>query len=340
MALGANDSDAGVRVEFVGYWRRAGRIRWLLVLAPVLAGIVAGVLALRAPPAHRAEATVSIPTGFQPPSPTLVRQLVADYMASVVSPETYEAVASRTDTGVDEVRAAVTPRRLSDSNVAVVSATLHDPDAAERMAETAAREGLLLFVRSSTVEAQQAVASAQDALDAATAAERGVDAASNSLSPATTRDLATTRVSRLRHELLSAQIAGDNDRATRVTSLLERAEEELATVERRTAEYDQLLAARLRAEQLLVRAEEQLSAAQATAGFAESARAVTVTDASQLPLAPIVVQYVAGAAVLALLAAIAVLWLLQLGPVGGARTPPRGGTMLDEHRSPEVTGVR
>lgn len=327
-------------MEFVEYWHRAGRIRWLLVLAPVLAGVVAGALALGAPPAHRAEATVSIPTGFQPPSPTLVRQLVADYMASVVSPEVYEAVASRTGTGVDEVRAAVTPRRLSDSNVAVVSATLHDPDAAERMAEIAAREGLLLFVRSSTVEAQQAAASAQYALDGATAAERGFDASSDSLSPATTRNLATTRVNRLRDELLAAQISGDDDRATRVTSLLERAEEDLAAVEQRTAEYDQLLAARLRAEQLLIRAEEQLSAAQATAGFAESARAVTVTDATQLPLAPVVVQYVAGATVLALLAAVVVLWLLQLGPVGGAGTPPRGSTRLDEHRSPEVAGVR
>lgn len=325
-------------MEIVEYWRRAGRMRWLLIVAPVLAGVVAGSVALRSPPVHRAEATVSIPTGFQPPSPTLVRQLAADYLASVVSPEAYAAVASRTDTGVDEVRAAVTTRRLSDSNVAIVSATLQDPDAAERMAEAAAREGLLLFVRSATVEAQHAASSAQDALDAAAAAERGFDASSDSLSAATTRDLATTRVSRLRDELLSAQIGEDEERETRVTALLERAEQELAAVERRTAAYDQVLAARLRAEQLLVGAEEQLSTARATAGFAESPRAVTVTGAHQVPPTPMVVQYVAGASVLALLAAIAVLWLR--GPVGGAVTPPgHGDRELDAHR-PQVSATR
>lgn len=327
-------------MEIVEYWRRAARGRWLLVVAPVLAGIVAGFLAVNSPHAYRAEATVSIPTGVQPPSPTLVRQLVADYLASVASPEAYEAVASRADTGVDQVRAAVSTRRLADSNIAVVSAKLRDPDAAERMAETAARQGLLLFVRSSTVEAEQAVAWAQETLDAATAAEHDFDETSHSLSPATTRDLATTRVSRLRDELLSAQIAGDDDREARVTALLASAEEELAAVERHTAAYDQLLAARLRAEQLLVRAEEQLSEAQATAGFARSAPAVTVTDAIRVPLVPIVVQYVVGATVLALLAAIVVLWVLQLGPIRGAWTPRRDDPRLDEDRTPEVAGVR
>ena len=84
-------------MEIKDYLKVLGKRAWLLVMIPAVAGVVAGLIAVRQPQAFRTTATLQLPHEPEA-SPAEVAQLVADFRATINNPTIQNGVSE--DTGV------------------------------------------------------------------------------------------------------------------------------------------------------------------------------------------------------------------------------------------------
>ena len=84
-------------MEIKDYLKVLGKRAWLLVMIPAVAGVVAGLIAVRQPQAFRTTATLQLPHDKEA-SPAEVAQLVADFRAAINNPTIQNGVSE--DTGV------------------------------------------------------------------------------------------------------------------------------------------------------------------------------------------------------------------------------------------------
>ena len=73
-------------MEIKDYLKVLGKRAWLLVMIPAVAGVVAGLIAVRQPQAFRTTATLQLPHDKKA-SPAEVAQLVADFRATIRQPD-------------------------------------------------------------------------------------------------------------------------------------------------------------------------------------------------------------------------------------------------------------
>ena len=84
-------------MEIKDYLKVLGKRAWLLVMIPAVAGVVAGLIAVRQPQAFRTTATLQLPHDANA-SPAEVAQLVANFRAAAGNPTVQSTVSE--DTGV------------------------------------------------------------------------------------------------------------------------------------------------------------------------------------------------------------------------------------------------
>jgi capsular polysaccharide biosynthesis protein len=133
----------GNGVEIRDWTRVMGRRLSLLVVIPIAAMLIAGILAVLEPQAYRATATVILPQQeTSGPLSSAVSQFVADFEGSITSDGVAQATFEATGEPKSAINAGITTRRESTSGVVEVTYTGTNAERAGAVAETAARIAL------------------------------------------------------------------------------------------------------------------------------------------------------------------------------------------------------
>jgi hypothetical protein len=115
----------------------------LLVVIPVAAMLIAGILAVLEPQTYRATATVILPNQeTSGPASSAVSQFVADFEGAITSDSVAQATFDATGEPKSAVNAGISTRREGTSGVVEVTYTGTDPERAGAVAETASRIAL------------------------------------------------------------------------------------------------------------------------------------------------------------------------------------------------------
>ena len=158
-------------VEIRDWTRVMGRRLSLLIVIPIAAMLIAGILAVLEPPTYRATATVILPaqdTGG--PASSAVSQFVADFEGAITSDGVAQATFEVTGEPKSAVNAGITTRREGTSAVVEVTYTGTNSERAGAVAETAARVALaeIAQIQLDVIQAQYVAADEayQQALEA------------------------------------------------------------------------------------------------------------------------------------------------------------------------------
>jgi capsular polysaccharide biosynthesis protein len=120
-----------------------GRRLSLLIVIPVAAMLVAGILAVLEPQTYRATATVILPNQeTSGPLSSAVSQFVADFEGAITSDSVAQATFEATDEPKSAVGAGIATKREGTSGVVEVTYTGTNPDRAGAVAQTASRLAL------------------------------------------------------------------------------------------------------------------------------------------------------------------------------------------------------
>jgi hypothetical protein len=120
-----------------------GRRLSLLVVIPVAAMLIAGILAVLEPQTYRATATVILPNQeTSGPLSSAVTQFVSDFEGAITSDSVAQATFEATDEPKSAVNAGITTKREGSSGVVEVTYTGTNAERAGAVAETASRLAL------------------------------------------------------------------------------------------------------------------------------------------------------------------------------------------------------
>jgi hypothetical protein len=148
-------------VEIRDWTRVMGRRLSLLIVIPVAAMVIAGILGVLEPQAYRATATVILPqqeTGG--PLSSAVSQFVADFEGAITSDAIAQATFEATGEPKSAVNGGITTRREGTSGVVEVTYTGTNSERAGVVAETASRLALaqIAQIQLDVIQAQYAAA--------------------------------------------------------------------------------------------------------------------------------------------------------------------------------------
>jgi hypothetical protein len=130
-------------VEIRDWTRVMGRRLSLLIVIPVTAMVLAGVLAIVQPQTYRATATVVLPTqDTGGPVQSAVSQFVADFEGAITSDGVAQATSEKTGEAKSAISSGITTKREGSSGVIEVTYTGTDPDRTGAVAVAASREAL------------------------------------------------------------------------------------------------------------------------------------------------------------------------------------------------------
>jgi hypothetical protein len=130
-------------VEIRDWTRVMGRRLSLLVVIPVAAMAIAGILAVLEPQTYRATATVIMPTQeTSGPLSSAVTQFVSDFEGAITSDSVAQATFEATDEPKSAVNAGIVTKREGSSGVVEVTYTGTNAERAGAVAETASRLAL------------------------------------------------------------------------------------------------------------------------------------------------------------------------------------------------------
>jgi uncharacterized protein involved in exopolysaccharide biosynthesis len=130
-------------VEIRDWTRVMGRRLSLLIVIPVVAALLAGLLAILHPQTYRATATVILPTqDTGGPLSSAVSQFVSDFEGAITSDGVAQATSETTGEPKSAISNGIATKREGTSGVVEVTYTGTDPDRAGQVAEAASREAL------------------------------------------------------------------------------------------------------------------------------------------------------------------------------------------------------
>jgi hypothetical protein len=154
-------------VEIKDYLKVLGKRAWLLVMIPAVAGVVAGLIAVRQPQAYRTSATLQLPRD-EAATPAQIAQQVADFRAAATNPTVQSTVSERTGVPVRKIQ-RLKIAQVGDSSQLTLSLVdkAQDPSAAKAVVRGTA-EGALDYLQSPDVDAgQRAVTAANEKIEQA-----------------------------------------------------------------------------------------------------------------------------------------------------------------------------
>jgi uncharacterized protein involved in exopolysaccharide biosynthesis len=130
-------------VELRDWTHVMGRRLALLAVIPIVAMLIAGVVALLEPQTYRATATVIMPgQTTSGPVSSAVSQFVADFEGAITSDGVAQATSTTTGEPKSAISGGIATKREGSSGVVEVSYTGTDPTRVGPVAETAARQAL------------------------------------------------------------------------------------------------------------------------------------------------------------------------------------------------------
>ncbi len=130
-------------VEIRDWTRVMGRRLSLLIVIPVMAMLVAGILAVLEPQTYRATATVILPNQeTSGPLSSAVSQFVADFEGAITSDSVAQATFEATGEPKSGISAGIATKREGTSGVVEVTYTGTNADRAGEVAQTASRLAL------------------------------------------------------------------------------------------------------------------------------------------------------------------------------------------------------
>ena len=166
-------------VEIRDWTRVMGRRLSLLVVIPVAAMLVAGILAVLEPQTYRATATVILPNQeTSGPVSSAVTQFVSDFEGAITSDSVAQATSEATDEPKSAVNAGITTKREGSSGVVEVTYTGTNGDRVGPVAVTASRLALAQIAQIQLDVIQAQLDAAQQQYDDAIAHQQEVAAAS------------------------------------------------------------------------------------------------------------------------------------------------------------------
>jgi len=163
-------------VEIRDWTRVMGRRLSLLIVIPVTAALLAGLLAILQPQTYRATATVILPAQqTSGPASSAVSQFVADFEGAITSDGVAQTTSEITGEPKSAISRGIATKREGTSGVVEVTYTGTNAERAGAVAETASREALaqIAQIQLDVINAQYAAADeaydqAQDDLTTAT----------------------------------------------------------------------------------------------------------------------------------------------------------------------------
>ncbi len=160
-------------MEIVQFWRRLGRRRWLLVIAPIVAAMAAVGVGSRQPALRAAVTVVQVPVS-NGDGPLVVRRKVADFQSLMMSDTVLRRVARTSHLRTADLAAKLTVMEVLGGSTVEVRYTGPPSQHPTRVTETAARTTVDLAMAqnqkgasSRLRQAQKLVASAHRSSDAA-----------------------------------------------------------------------------------------------------------------------------------------------------------------------------
>lgn len=318
-------------MEIKDYLRVIGRRAWILVLAPLVAGLVAFGAAERQPKQYRAVATVVVPETPGAGSPTAVFQFVSNYDSALRSPAVVQRVADATKVDKDRLTDGLRSGQLGKSTI--IQTTYTDTSGAQvtKVLPVAIRETLNLLAEPKVGAAREKVTSAEKQSEEA---QKGMDAFRSTTGlvlPNEEYRVAAGELSQLKVLLQQAMVA-EEPSATKIAGL-EAAIAERATrvgeIGAQVAVFNQLQERQQQATVNLTRAREELQAAEAQVAANNKGSFVTLAGTSAVPERPYVISRVRAAVASAVALSIGLVILLELlGSSRARREEPAFGADL------------
>ena len=148
-------------VEIRDWTRVMGRRLTLLIVIPVAAMLIAGILAFLDPPTYKATATVILPgQETSGPASSAVSQLVADFEGAITSDGVAQATFEATGEPKTAVNGGIATRREGSSAVVEVTYTGTNSERVGAVAETAAKVALaqIAQIQLDVIQAQYSAA--------------------------------------------------------------------------------------------------------------------------------------------------------------------------------------
>ena len=201
----------GVKVEILQYVRRAGRRAWLVLALPVLCVAVAVPVAVQRPDAFAGSVTVPVEAPSPDAGPAVVRQNVESFAALADAEQVLEPVAEANGLSVEALREHLDVDPRGTSNLVEISFQGRSAEQAARVPQAVATEALKLFRSAAVDVATKDVEAFQAAYDEAVTALRDFATESGALLPEDSYKQAveaqdSARISQARDRLLEYQL--------------------------------------------------------------------------------------------------------------------------------------
>lgn len=323
-------------MEIRPYWHRMGNRRWLLLLAPLVAGLIACMFGIRQPTRYQAVGIATIPVSGL--SPIATRQAVFDVQAVASSREYFDEVAGLTGTSGSKISQGLKVAQVQGGNLLEFRYQSKRPETADRVSRTAAHVALQRYFVPQVSEAKQTVDAAQQALDEANQAIADLVEKAGVPAPRDTYNSALQIASQLRvRQAVAATDPATASQAPAYAKPIADAQAEADKLADLVREYDVVVARRDRIAAALGDAVNAHSSVVARQNTAAGEAAVSGLLAGRVPRLPSIIQMVISAVVVAELAAAGLLLLIELLGSGSKRPPLTENQVLERSAEPAAT---
>lgn len=223
----AGGSRRAGHLEIVTAWRRANGMRWIVLLAPLVAILITALAVVSAPPRRVGSATFITTTSDWPGDPSSVRQATEDFSALVGTEMFIRRVQAATGARADSLRDGLAVSRVGASNVVTVTYTGPDPQNVRHIATQAATAAHALLYAAALGEARGEVRVLTQARDAAQERLEEYLGSRGVWLPEEAHSLQSREVETLQDLLLRARVRDDFEVEAELEDLLVEAEDDL-----------------------------------------------------------------------------------------------------------------
>lgn len=354
-------------MEIADYLKVARRSLWVLLVVPLGAALLAGLVAVKAPPTYQATATVDIPLGDgkSPYAGSHGQVLyVDDFRNAVTSGPVISAVSSQTQVPETKLVGDLQVKQVGDSSVMTISFTAPDKSLPSAVVEATATATLDRVLQTQYDVSNPALQAALDARQPLLDRQAELAKQTGGVPPdKAIRELhrEINSLQRQRHNLEAQGVGGSTLAA--VNAQLRAARARLVKYQPLSVEYQQVKTELSAANQAVTKQSQVVQAIKVLQEAAQSPNAVTVTPAKRKPKLPPVISASVAAAAAGAFLALGIIAVMELGarrrrlrsesraadgaeideaqipvdtdpPVAGDSTDPSVSTAVEPKRSP------
>lgn len=299
-------------MEIREYWNDLGRRRWVLLIAPLVAGVVAVAFGLAQPPSYDGVAVVHVPVEEgAAETPSTARQVISDFEAVVNSAEFADEFAEASGLPREGAGSGVRVAQVGTGLVVQLRYRANAPGPAASGSATAGRLAVELYFAPKVAEARAYLDAAEAQRDDAESALEGFVTDAGVGQPEVSYNAVLRVLEELRVRAAMAEAEGSAAIAAGLRPALDKWESRAADAGALARRYQSLAAVRDRAEKRVANAEERVTTAESMEALAGQDAVVATGPARLVSTRSSVTQLAGGAVILSVLASCLLLLALE-----------------------------